>query len=157
MLERLKPVADVFTPIFFVSVGAAVNLQLLWPWARQFDLAVLAVGGILLLIAVIGKVVAGIAVFWKKMNRLAVGVGMVPRGEVGLIFADIGRRQGVLSEGAFSAVLIMVIFSTLIVPPLLKIVFREGEEIAPAPLTAERAGRIFKKNPAERQGEERAE
>ncbi len=157
VLERVKPVADFFTPVFFVSVGAAVNLQLLWPWARQFDLAVLAVGGILLLIAVIGKVVAGIAVFWKKMNRLAVGVGMVPRGEVGLIFADIGRRQGVLSEGAFSAVLIMVIFSTLIVPPLLKIVFREGEEIAPAPLTAERAGRIFKKNPAERQGEERAE
>lgn len=134
VLERVKPVADVFTPIFFVSVGAAVNLRLLWPFSETFDSGVLLVGGILLVIAVVGKVVAGIAVFWKKMNWLAVGVGMVPRGEVGLIFADIGRREGLLSEGVFSAVLIMVMFSTLIVPPVLKWVFsHRGERAAAAP------------------------
>jgi Kef-type K+ transport system membrane component KefB len=127
VLEQVKPVADVFTPIFFVSVGAAVNLRLLWPFSEQFDAAVLAVGGILLGIAIVGKVVAGFAVFWKKVNRLAIGVGMVPRGEVGLVFAEIGRREGVLSEGAFSAVLIMVVFTTLLVPPVLSWVFGPAE------------------------------
>lgn len=137
VVERVKPVADFFTPIFFVSVGAAVNLRLMWPGSEKFDVGVLSVGGILLVIAVIGKLVAGFAVVWKKeMNRLAVGVGMVPRGEVGLIFADIGRREGVLSEGAFSAVLIMVISSTLIVPPLLKWAFQRGAVSPAEPLEA---------------------
>lgn len=132
VLERVKPVADLFTPIFFVSVGAAVNLRLLWPFSDQFDQRVLLVGGILLAIAIVGKMVAGFAVFWKKMNRLAIGVGMVPRGEVGLIFADIGRREGVLSDGVFSAVLIMVMFSTLMVPPVLSWIFGAREQAAAA-------------------------
>ena len=129
VVERIEPVADVFTPIFFVSVGAAVNVQLFLPWSDEFNTGVLAIGGILTAIAVVGKVVSGWAVPWEKMNRLAVGVGMIPRGEVGLIFADIGRRSGLLSEGAFSAILIMVMASTFVTPPLLKIIFqREGLE-----------------------------
>ncbi len=129
VVERIEPVADVFTPIFFVSVGAAVNVQLFLPWSDEFNTGVLAIGGILTAIAVVGKVVSGWAVPWEKMNRLAVGVGMIPRGEVGLIFADIGRRSGLLSEGAFSAILIMVMASTFITPPLLKIIFqRDGPE-----------------------------
>jgi Kef-type K+ transport system membrane component KefB len=136
VLEQVKPVADVFTPIFFVNVGAAVNLRLLWPGAAEFDAGVLAVGGVLLVLAAVGKVVAGFAVVWKRMNRLAVGVGMVPRGEVGLIFADLGRRAGILSEGVFSAVLVMIVFSTLLVPLLLKLAFQRGEP-APAPVGEE--------------------
>ena len=61
------------------------------------------------------------------MNRLAVGVGMVPRGEVGLIFAQLGLLGGILSQDVFSAVLIMVMGTTLMTPPLLKTLFRRSE------------------------------
>ncbi len=136
VVERIEPVADVFTPIFFVSVGAAVNVKLFLPWTADFNTGVLVIGGILTVIAIIGKIVSGFSVPWEKMNSLAVGVGMIPRGEVGLIFADIGRRGGLLSEAVFSAILIMVIVSTFITPPLLKIIFQRaaagGGPAAPA-------------------------
>jgi Kef-type K+ transport system membrane component KefB len=67
---------------------------------------------------------------WRapKLNHLAIGVGMVPRGEVGLIFAEIGRSRGILSSEVFSAILIMVIFTTFLVPPLLKPIFARSAE-----------------------------
>ncbi len=125
--DRIKPVADIFTPIFFVSVGAAVNVRLFLPWSADFNWGVLQVGGVLLVIAVVGKVVAGYSVGWgkHKLNHLAVGVGMIPRGEVGLIFAQLGLNHHILSSEVFSAVLIMVIFSTFIAPPLLKLIFHD--------------------------------
>ena len=70
-----------------------------------------------------GKVAAGWAAPWLRFRRLVVGVGMVPRGEVGLIFADIGRRAGVLSDEVFGAVLLMVMVTTFIAPPALKALF----------------------------------
>ncbi len=124
VVERIEPVADVFTPVFFVSVGAAVNVRLVLPWTNEFNIDVLVIGGILTLIAVFGKIIAGFSVPWEKMNSLAIGAGMIPRGEVGLIFADIGRRGGLLSDAVFSAILIMVMASTFITPPLLKWIFR---------------------------------
>ncbi|MGD2216812.1 MAG: cation:proton antiporter [Gemmatimonadales bacterium] len=130
--ERIEPVADVFTPIFFVSVGAAVNVQLFLPWTEQFNTGVLVIGGVLTGVAVLGKVVAGFSVPWEKMNSLAIGVGMIPRGEVGLIFTDVGRRGGLLSDAVFSAILIMVMVSTFITPPLLTWIFqRDGRKEAP--------------------------
>ncbi len=136
IVERVEPVADIFTPIFFVSVGAAVNTNLFNPASSVFNSDVIMVGLSLILVAVVGKVLAGFVVGWgkKKMNRLAIGIGMVPRGEVGLIFADIGRRSGILTQETFSAILIMVIVTTFIAPPLLKLVFRgdpEGGERGP--------------------------
>jgi Kef-type K+ transport system membrane component KefB len=123
--DRIAPVADIFAPIFFVVVGAGVNMALLNPWSPAFDVSVLAVGGALLVIAIIGKVVAGFTVGWGKqrLNHLAIGVGMIPRGEVGLIFAHLGLTRGILSQQAFSAILIMVIFTTFLAPPLLKPAF----------------------------------
>jgi len=123
--ERIKPVADIFTPIFFVAVGAGVDVTLFLPWSPHFSLPVLTVGGVLLLIGIVGKVIAGYAVGWRgqKMNHLAIGVGMIPRGEVGLIFAHLGLGRGILSSEVFSAILIMVIFTTFLAPPLLKPVF----------------------------------
>ena len=132
--ERIKPVADIFTPIFFVSVGAAVNVNLFLPWTSEFNTGVLAVGGILLVIAIIGKLVSGYTVGWGKQNPLnhaAVGVGMIPRGEVGLIFAQLGLSNGILSSETFSAILIMVIFTTFIAPPLLKLIFKDGGQGEP--------------------------
>jgi len=131
--ERIEPVADIFTPIFFVSVGAAVDVRLILPWTHEFNTGVLVIGGVLTLIAILGKIVSGWAVPWVKLNRLAVGVGMIPRGEVGLIFADIGRRGGLLSDAVFSAILIMVMVSTFITPPLLKLIFQRAGQSEPTP------------------------
>jgi Kef-type K+ transport system membrane component KefB len=141
--ERIKPVADVFTPIFFVAVGAGVNVALFLPWTESFSWPVLGVGGALLVIAIIGKVVSGYSVGWgrRKLNHLAIGVGMIPRGEVGLIFAHLGLSRGILSSEAFSAILIMVIFTTFLSPPLLKPIFdrvrpQDPDPAAPPPRRA---------------------
>src|SRR5690606_10861630 len=124
--ERLEPVADVVTPISLVTVGASVAISPSLPWPGAFNPSVLAVGGALLVLAVIGKVASAFSVGYgrNKLSHMAIGIGMVPRGEVGLIFADLGLRRGILSSEVFSAVLIMVMLTTFIAPPLLKVVFR---------------------------------
>ncbi len=116
--QQMKPLADVFVPVFFLSIGAAVDLRVLNPLEPRNG-GVLAVGGALLAIAVLGKLAAGWGVPWRRFNRWAVGIGMAPRGEVGLIFANVGLSAGVLSSELFSAILVMVIGTTLITPPLL--------------------------------------
>jgi Kef-type K+ transport system membrane component KefB len=128
-IEReVKPIGSIVAPIFFVSVGASVNLSLLNP-ATAESRATLFVAGALIVIAIVGKLAAGWAAPWSPFRRLIVGVGMVPRGEVGLIFADIGRRSGVLPDAVFGAVLLMVMVTTFVVPPALKGLFsRVGEE-----------------------------
>ncbi len=133
--ERIKPVADIFTPVFFLSVGARLDLRLLNP-TDAANLPVLLIGLVLFVIAVLGKIAVGYFVRWRDFNRLAVGIGMVPRGEVGLIFANIGLDSGVLSPQLFGGILIMVIGTTFITPPLLKWSFgRYGitdPQVAPA-------------------------
>lgn len=117
--HEVKPVASIFTPIFFVSVGASVNLRVLnpaEPGAGTIVLLMLVLTGI----AIAGKLAAGWAAPWVRYRRLVVGVGMVPRGEVGLIFADLGRRSGLLTDEIFSAVLLMVMATTFVAPPSLK-------------------------------------
>jgi Kef-type K+ transport system membrane component KefB len=106
-----------FVPIFFVAVGAAVDV-------RTFaDPRVLAIGGALIAVAIVGKVAAGYAPFWFKGRKMVVGVGMIPRGEVGLIFAQMGLTTGVLTSGLFSALTMMVMVTTFMAPPLLKLLF----------------------------------
>ncbi|HVX89649.1 MAG TPA: cation:proton antiporter, partial [Gemmatimonadales bacterium] len=124
--DRIKPVVSVFTPIFFVMVGSSVDLRLLDP-SRPGAGGVLWAAFAITLLAIVGKVLAGWAAPWSRFRRLVVGVGMIPRGEVGLIFADIGRRSGVLGAEVFNAVLLMVLVTTFIAPVLLKKV------IGPAP------------------------
>jgi Kef-type K+ transport system membrane component KefB len=126
-IEReVRPVVAIFAPVFFVSVGASVNLRLLDPTSPGAR-GTLLVAGALTLIGIGGKIVAGWAAPWVRMRRLVVGVGMVPRGEVGLIFADIGRRSGVLNDEVFGAVLLMVMASTFVAPPALKALFGPGD------------------------------
>jgi Kef-type K+ transport system membrane component KefB len=122
-IEReVRPVASIFAPIFFVSVGASVNLGLLDP-TREGAGGILGVASVLTLLAILGKLAAGWAAPWVRFRRLVVGVGMVPRGEVGLIFADIGRRAGILNEAVFGAILLMVMATTFVAPPGLKMLF----------------------------------
>jgi Kef-type K+ transport system membrane component KefB len=117
--ERVKPVADVFTPVFFLSIGAKFDVSLLNPMNPE-NVSVLLIGGALFVIAVIGKIAAGWAAPWLKFNRPGVGIGMIPRGEVGLIFANMGLMAGVVNTELFSAVVIMLMGTTFIAPPLLK-------------------------------------
>jgi Kef-type K+ transport system membrane component KefB len=86
----------------------------------------LVIGAVLLALAVVGKLVSGWAVPWRRFNRLAVGVGMVPRGEVGLIFAQLGLVAGILSTRLFNAILFVVVATTFVTPPLLKWALRRG-------------------------------
>jgi len=120
--EQVKPVAAVLAPIFFVNVGAAANLGMLDPRQPESG-GLLLLAGTLTLLAIVGKVVAGWAAPWVRFHRLAVGVGMVPRGEVGLIFADAGRQAGLLGDATFSAVLMMVMATTFLAPVGLKLIF----------------------------------
>ena len=102
-----------FVPIFFASVGAAVELETL------LDLRVMSVGLALIVVGVIGKFAAGYAPFWFKGRKSLIGIAMIPRGEVGLIFAQMGLTTGALTSDLYSAVAMMVLATTFITPPLL--------------------------------------
>ena len=117
--HALKPVVDLFAPIFFVAVGAQVDVRVLNPADPANRPALwLALG--LTLIGVAGKFLAGFCAWGGPIRRSFIGAGMVPRGEVGLIFAAMGRSSGALSEGVFVAVVITVFATTFLAPPLLK-------------------------------------
>jgi Kef-type K+ transport system membrane component KefB len=107
------PLEVILVPIFFVLMGLQVKLETF----LQPDVMVLAAG--LFVAATIGKIASGFAATGVK-NRWAIGVGMMPRGEVGLIFVAIGKSLGVVDDALFSAVVLMVILTSLLAPPLLK-------------------------------------
>ena len=112
--DLIRPIAQFLVPIFFVLMGIHVNLK------TFADIKVLGVAAGLTLAAILGKQVCGLAVK-KGYSRLVIGLGMVPRGEVGLIFAAIGKGLGVVDDAVFSAIVIMVIVTTLATPIALKI------------------------------------
>lgn len=120
--EEIKPVADVFVPIFFVMVGAVLDLSTLNPM-NPANWPVLSLAGGLTVAAVAGKLVSGVGVIGEKVNRLAVGVGMLPRGEVGLIFAGVGLSHRIITDGQYGAILTVVVLTTFIAPFLLKLAF----------------------------------
>jgi Kef-type K+ transport system membrane component KefB len=126
--ELIKPIADLLVPIFFVTVGARADLSVLNP-AVADNRAGLLIAIFLVAVAIVGKVVSGWVVFGiPDVNRLAIGIGMVPRGEVGLVFAAIGSASGVLSKPLEVSIIIMVISTTFLAPPLLRIVFGKPTE-----------------------------
>ena len=109
--ELIEPIAAFFVPVFFVMTGMSVNLGTL------SDPKIILAGLGLTVAAFIGKIVSGLAA--GNVQKLLVGFGMVPRGEVGLIFATIGKQLGVVPDSVFSVILIMVILTTLLTPPIL--------------------------------------
>ena len=108
----VTPLEQIFAPVFFLLMGMQVNLS---TFARP---ATLAIAAALTAAAVAGKLVCGFAA--GKTDRLSVGLGMVPRGEVGLIFASVGKGLGVIDDALFSAVVIMVMVTTMMTPIALK-------------------------------------
>jgi Kef-type K+ transport system membrane component KefB len=126
--ERIKPVADLLVPVFFVTVGMKVQPAMLnpFPGEGQFGVAMLLTG-----VAVAAKLAAGLAVYQRGVRRWPVAVGMVPRGEVGLIFAGAGLSAGVINEGLYAALVAMVMLTTFAAPPWLKSLYRRSN--APVP------------------------
>jgi Kef-type K+ transport system membrane component KefB len=124
--ERLKPITDAFVPIFFVLVGVAVNLNHLNPFNPQNRSILLLAGG-LTLVAIIGKLVSGWGVLDRTVNRWVVGIGMVPRGEVGLIFAGVGLGAHIITEAQYGAILIVVAVTTFLSPVFLKRLLHNGK------------------------------
>ena len=127
--ELVKPIADIIVPIFFVTVGARADLRVLNP-AVADNRAGLLIAAFLIVVAIIGKIVTGWVVFGVPgINRWAIGVGMIPRGEVGLVFAGIGSASGVLDKPLEVSIIIMVILTTFLAPPFLRIAF--GDPVEP--------------------------
>lgn len=110
-----------FVPIFFAAVGAQVDLRAL------ADARALSVGGALIVVGILGKIAAGYAPWWFRGNKLLVGVAMVPRGEVGLIFAQIGLATGAITTAQFGALMLMVLATTFVTPPILARIVRSSE------------------------------
>ncbi len=132
--ELLQPISALLAPIFFVLMGMKVDLRYFARWE------LLGFAAALTLVAIIGKQVCSLAVLERQVNRLAVGIGVVPRGEVGLIFAGIGaslmlpnsagESDPVIDAATFGAVVLMVIITTLLTPPFLKWALQRTQKTA---------------------------
>jgi Kef-type K+ transport system membrane component KefB len=124
--ELIHPINIFLVPVFFVLMGVKVDLSTFG------QVEVLGFAAVLSIVAIIGKMICAGGVLERGLDRISVAVGMVPRGEVGLIFAGIGASlvlhgKPVISVSTFSAVVIMVIVTTLITPPVLKITLARGD------------------------------
>jgi len=120
------PIVSLFATIFFVLVGAGMDLSVVDP-SNPANRAGLVIAGFMFLVAVVGKVAAG----WsfpsdKPTNRLVVGLGMMPRGEVGLIFLGLGTASGLLTPSLEAAILLMVVGTTFLAPFLLRVVLKDA-------------------------------
>jgi Kef-type K+ transport system membrane component KefB len=111
-----------FVPLFFVTIGAEVDVNVLNP-LNAANWATLRTAGLLVVAAVLGKFLAGYAPLQFRGKKHVIGIGMIPRGEVGVIFAQAGLASGVLDAGLFSALTVMVMLTTFMAPPLLKLFF----------------------------------
>lgn len=122
--NQMRPIIFLFTPIFFVSVGLSVNLrEIEWSSSHVWLFA-----GTILFVSVIGKML--IPYFMRSLSpkeRLIVGLSMIPRGEVGLIFAEIGRTSGIFDTEIYAALIMIIILTTMIPPLLIKMVYARME------------------------------
>jgi len=114
--ELMAPLEVLLAPLFFMLIGIQVKLELFC------DARVLLIATALIIAALVGKLISGLGAS-NKVDRWLIGIGMLPRGEVGLVFAAIGRSLGVLSDQLFSAIILMVIVTTFIAPSWIKLRF----------------------------------
>jgi len=112
--RELAPVGHLFIPVFFLQIGIDADV------GAFADPTVLALGGALLAVAIVGKLVAGLGAAGSAGDKWLIGLGMLPRGEVGLIFATIGLREGVLNDDLYATLILVVLVTTLMAPPLLR-------------------------------------
>ncbi|HEY3096681.1 MAG TPA: cation:proton antiporter [Acidimicrobiia bacterium] len=112
--RELAPVGHLFIPVFFLQIGIDAKVE------AFFDPTVLGIGAALFAVAVAGKIAAAVGAAGSPGDKRLIGLGMIPRGEVGLIFATIGLREAILDQDQYAALLLVVLATTLLAPPLLR-------------------------------------
>ena len=112
--RELAPVGHLLIPVFFLQIGIDVDIE------AFTDGKVLWIAAVLLLVAVVGKLVAAGGHARPAGDKLLVGIGMIPRGEVGLIFATLGLREGVFGQDVYGALILVVLLTTVLTPPALR-------------------------------------
>jgi len=117
--EQIRPISAFLVPVFFILMGVRVDLS---TFAQP---AILGLAAVITFVAILGKQACSLGAIGRGLDRLSIGIGMIPRGEVGLIFASIGATLTVAGErivdpGTYSAIVIMVIVTTMATPPALK-------------------------------------
>jgi len=115
----IKPIYAFFVPVFFVLMGSNVDIKAFNPFVAA-NREILILTGILFVVAFIGKTLAGFVVFKKNVNKFLIGVSMVPRGEVGLIFAGLGLKNNVFGTRTYSSLVTVIMLTTFITPIILK-------------------------------------
>lgn len=118
----VSPLESLLAPLFFMLIGIQVKLESFLDW----QVLMLATG--LIVAAILGKLLSGLGAS-SKDDRLLIGLGMLPRGEVGLVFASVGKTLGVMSDQLFSAIILMVIVTTLLAPPCLKMRYLRAKRV----------------------------
>ncbi len=112
----MKPIIQLFTPIFFVYIGLSLNLrEIEWssPFIWGFSLTIFV-------LAIIGKMLGPFFLKESIQSKVAIGIAMVPRGEIGLIFAELGRISGILNNEIHTGMIIVIILTTLMPPFVIK-------------------------------------
>jgi Kef-type K+ transport system membrane component KefB len=123
--DLVRPLTDFLAPVFFVLMGLRTDLAVL------VQPTALGLAAALIVAAIAGKQLCSLGVLRKGVNRLAIGIGMIPRGEVGLIFANVGaglmlNGEPVIDSRTFSALVLMVIVTTLVTPPVFRWSLKRG-------------------------------
>ena len=118
--KQMQPIIQLFTPIFFAAVGLSLDLSAL-DWSSLFfwifSLSLAAV-------AILSKIFAGLLIREKLVHRVVIGMAMVPRGEVGLVFAEIGRHTGLFNTEIYTTVVIVIAYTTLFTPFWLRLFYK---------------------------------
>jgi len=120
LLKEIRPIIQLFTPIFFVMVGLSLDLSAIdWSsgfiWMFSLSLAVIAIAG---------KLAGAFFVREPTHSRIAIGMAMVPRGEIGLIFAELGRVSGIFTNAVYAGMIIVIAYTTLFSPFWIKAYYR---------------------------------
>jgi Kef-type K+ transport system membrane component KefB len=121
----MTPIIDLFVPVFFVMVGVSINLRVIDMSSGAFW----GFAGVLTIVAVLSKMASGVWAPGGFREKLSTGVAMVPRGEVGLIFAEVGKRSKIFDDAAYAVVVFVVALTTLLAPLAMRIMMRaDGEK-----------------------------
>lgn len=120
--EQMKPIVHLFSPIFFVAIGLSLNLQTI-DWGSWM---IWGLTSVLLLVAVLGKLFSGVLLWSESFrSKLTIGVAMIPRGEVGLIFANVGLTSGVFQNDVYASIILVITLTTLLAPSCLRAIYRQ--------------------------------
>jgi Kef-type K+ transport system membrane component KefB len=119
---KIRNISEVFVPLFFVLMGVRAEF-------RSFSLTALVISGSLFGVAAFGKVIAAVSLPFRGINRWLIGFGMIPRGEVGLIFASIGLQRGILRPDLYAAIILVVVATTFVTPPLLRYAVSQKQRV----------------------------